>query len=36
MILLSQHYSFCRGETALLFLIDKSILRVVAFLDRRS
>ena len=35
-ILLSQHYSFCWGETTLLFLIDKSILGVVAFLDSKS
>jgi len=35
-ILLSQHYSFCWGETTLLFLIDKSILGVDTFLDSKS
>ena len=32
----SRHYSFCSSETTLPFVIDKSILRVVAFLDSQS
>jgi len=34
--LLSRHYSFCRGETTVLFVRDKSILGVVASLDSWS
>ena len=35
-ILFSWHYSFCWGETPLLFLLDKSILEVVVLLDSWS